>query len=209
MVLQVNQLKAKGMRQAVSFSVPAEQLVLLYGVSGTGKSVLMRALADLIVHEGEVLLDGVEQRGLCPENWRRQVMYFSAETAWWRETVEEHFETLPSAETLHKLGLDNDYLKRSVNSLSSGEKQRLALLRGLLYEPRVLLLDEITANLDFDSALDVEKMVLDYSRQHQAGVLWVSHDQAQQKRLADSEWLWDIEDLYAGRPAENSGGVAE
>lgn len=208
-MLQVNQLKAKGMRQAVSFTVSAEQLVLLYGVSGSGKSVLMRALADLIVHEGEVFLDGAEQRSICPENWRRQVMYFSAETAWWRETVKEHFETLPSSETLRKLGLDNDYLKRSVNSLSSGEKQRLALLRGLVYEPRVLLLDEITANLDFDTTLRVEKMVLEYCRRHQAGVLWVSHDQAQQTRLADAEWLWDIEDLYAGRPGESSQGVTE
>lgn len=195
-LLQVSALKAAGMSQAVDFELQAQQLVMLYGASGTGKSVLMKALADLIPHEGRVWLNGAEQLSMCPETWRRQVMYFSTETAWWRETVEEHFERLPDETQLTEVDLDPRYLRRSVNSLSSGEKQRLALLRGLLYEPRVLLLDEITANLDPDNTAKVEEMLERYRCRNHAAVFWVSHDEGQKNRLAEPQNRWDIKDLY-------------
>lgn len=172
------------------------QLAVLHGPSGTGKSLLMKALADLIPHEGAVSLQGEEQMVMCPEHWRRQVMYFSAETAWWRETVEAHFEQAPSSELLAQVGLKSDYLQRTINSLSSGEKQRLALLRGLVYHPKVLLLDEITANLDPQTTLQVEQLLRDYLDQHQAAILWVTHDESQQKRLVDEANCWSIEQLY-------------
>ncbi|WP_373019599.1 ATP-binding cassette domain-containing protein [Thiomicrorhabdus sp.] len=195
-LLEVNRLKAFGMSAEVSFKLAAEEWVILFGPSGTGKSVLLRALADLIPHSGEVSLDAQAQDSMCPEHWRRQVMYFPAETAWWRETVEEHFDVLPSEEQLQSIGLRAEHLKRTINSLSSGEKQRLALLRGLLYLPKVLLLDEITANLDPESTAQVEQLLQEYVKEHRATVLWVSHDEMQSKRLASDGKRWNILELY-------------
>jgi ABC-type iron transport system FetAB ATPase subunit len=195
MNLQVNALLAPGMKHAVSFTLAQGEMNMLYGASGTGKSVLLKALADLLPHQGEVRLDATPQQQIPPPQWRRQVMYFAAETAWWQETVEAHFESQPSAGQLQSIGLDSEYLQRSVNTLSSGEKQRLALLRGLSYQPKVLLLDEITANLDPESTLQVEHLVTQYV-QGGASALWVSHDPAQRERLVGRHHNWSIEELY-------------
>jgi len=85
------------------------------------------------------------------------------------------------------VGLKVDILEQNPDNLSSGEKQRLALLRGLQYEPKVLLLDEITANLDPKSARLVENLVTDYIAKHTAAALWISHDEEQQERLGCAE----------------------
>ena len=67
---------------------------------------------------------------------------------------------------------------------SGGERQRVALLRMLANQPRVLLLDEPTANLDQDNVARVEKLVAAYMADQSAGVLWVSHDPRQTTRVA-------------------------
>lgn len=195
-LFQVKEVYAKGMLSPICFELKTQQSVVLFGESGTGKSVLFRALADLIPHDGQVTLNDKTQTDICPEHWRRQVMYFSAETGWWKETADAHFETLPTHEQLDAVGLSQQQLKQPISQLSSGEKQRLALLRGLSYQPIVLLLDEITANLDKVATLKVEAVVKDYCQTHSAAMLWISHDEAQKNRLADEAYQWPIESLY-------------
>nr|HQU89867.1 ATP-binding cassette domain-containing protein [Denitromonas sp.] len=73
-----------------------------------------------------------------------------------------------------------------VGRLSSGEKQRLALLRAIAHQPRALLLDEPTANLDPDTTAIVETWLTGLARRHSWPVLWVAHDPAQIKRVADT-----------------------
>ena len=85
-----------------------------------------------------------------------------------------------------------------VERLSSGEKQRLAVLRALSHEPRALLLDEPTANLDPELAQRVEAWLCDYFEARGMPVLWVAHDRAQIERVADRH--------FAIR--EDSGGTA-
>ncbi|BCN94278.1 iron ABC transporter ATP-binding protein FetA [Thiomicrorhabdus immobilis] len=172
------------MPNAVDLSLNRQQIWMVSGASGTGKSQFLKALADLIEHSGLVELYGQEQNQMCPEKWRSQVMYFSAETAWWRDHVAEHFDTQPDTEILNSVGLKPSILEKNPDDLSSGEKQRLALLRGLQYRPKVLLLDEITANLDPKSAQLVERLVVDYINTNQTCALWISHDEEQQQRLS-------------------------
>lgn len=186
-ILEVQSVQAQGISLPVDLTVMNQQVWVLSGPSGTGKSQFLKAVADLIEHTGQIRLLGQAQNQLCPEKWRAQVMYFSAETAWWSDTVSQHFETLPDAELLKSLGLKADILQQNPDNLSSGEKQRLALLRGLQYQPKVLLLDEITANLDPKSVLLVEKIVADYIEKNQASVLWISHDEDQQQRVGCAE----------------------
>ncbi len=187
-LLEVSALSAAGMSAAIDLKVYANQVWILAGPSGSGKSQFLKSLADLIEHQGLVRLSGTAQEEMCPEQWRAQVMYFAAETAWWEDTVAEHFETLPAPEQLAMLGLDETMLQASPLSLSSGEKQRLALLRGLSRAPRVLLLDEITANLDQENALQVEKLLSQYLAEHETGasIVWISHDLAQHQRIGDA-----------------------
>ena len=75
-------------------------------------------------------------------------------------------------------------LDEPVARLSSGERQRFALLRLLANRPRVLLLDEPTANLDPDNVTRVENLIAAYLSTEDAAVLWVSHDPLQISRVA-------------------------
>jgi energy-coupling factor transporter ATP-binding protein EcfA2 len=81
------------------------------------------------------------------------------------------------------LGFPTEVTAWEIRRLSSGERQRLALLRILALKPRVLLLDEPTANLDKTNTSLAETLIEDYSQQHRAAVLWVSHDLEQLERL--------------------------
>ena len=167
----------------VSFSVAAGECLGISGPSGTGKSLLLRAIADLDPHDGEVALDGVRCRDITPEQWRTRVGLLPPESCWWLARVIDHFHNgLPVP--LEALGLAPAILQEPVVRLSSGEKQRLALLRLLANRPRVLLLDEPTANLDPANTERVEAAIEDYRRTRSAAVIWVSHDQAQISRVA-------------------------
>ena len=77
---------------------------------------------------------------------------------------------------LEMVGLDASLLQREATILSGGEQQRVTLARTLANEPEVLLLDEVTASLDSDSAHFIEGLVRKLSENKGITVLWVTHD---------------------------------
>jgi ABC-type iron transport system FetAB ATPase subunit len=160
-----------------------ERCATLTGPSGSGKTLLLRAIADLDPHAGQALVDGVEQRSLPGHQWRRRVAYLPAESHWWADRVRPHFASAEPS-LLAPLGFDPEVLDWTVARLSSGERQRLALARALQGGPRVLLLDEPTANLDGENGARVEALIADYREERGAAVVWVSHDPAQLERVA-------------------------
>lgn len=155
------------------------ECVGLTGASGSGKSRLLRALADLDPHEGSMWLAGESAAALSPWEWRRRVALLPAESAWWHDTVGPHFNAAPDAVWLQRLGFEPAVMDWRIDRLSSGEKQRLALLRVLALQSRVLLLDEPTANLDRDNAERAEALIREYIETHAAAAVWVGHDLAQ------------------------------
>ncbi|MDX1575185.1 MAG: ATP-binding cassette domain-containing protein [Kiloniellales bacterium] len=171
-----------------SFTVESGECVALRGPSGAGKSLLLRAIADLDPNDGRVSLDGEFREAMPAPDWRRRVAYLAAEAGWWAEKVADHFPDWSAARPLvEALGLPADCGDWPVARLSTGEKQRLALVRSLLMEPRALLLDEPTSGLDPDAIERVEALIR--SRQDEGvSVLWVTHDRAQAGRVA-GRWL--------------------
>ncbi len=169
----------------VDLDLARGEILFLSGPSGSGKSLLLRSLADLDPHEGEIRLDGSDQCAIPPPLWRRRVAYLPPEAAWWLPRVGDLLPGAVDDAAFAKLGLDVDLRAASPDRLSSGESQRLALLRLLAQEPELLLLDEPSANLDPDSTAKLESMVL--ARRETAGmsVIWVSHDPLQRERVAD------------------------
>jgi ABC-type iron transport system FetAB ATPase subunit len=146
---------------------------------------MLRALADLDPHHGEVALDGMTQQQVPPPQWRQQVALLPAESRWWADSVGEHFVGDTPADWLQCLGFDATVWDWEIKRLSSGEKQRLGLLRVLSLTPKVLLLDEPSANLDGENVGKIEEILHRYREEHAAALLWVSHDPKQIERIAD------------------------
>lgn len=182
-MFDVQDLSRQGL-PLITFHLGAGELVCLSGPSGCGKTQLLRALVDLDVNSGLVSLKTTAREQMDPAQWRTRVALLSAESRWWAPTVGEHFSAV-DRQYFEQLGFAVDEVVGwKVERLSSGEKQRLALLRLLAGKPDVLLLDEPTANLDDDNTRRVEALLRDYLQSHQAACLWVSHDKAQIERIA-------------------------
>ena len=174
----------------VTLEVKPCECIGLSGESGSGKSQLLRVLADLEPHTGEIMLDDINQQSVAAHIWRQRVALLPADTVWWFDTVAEHFDAAMPEADLCELGFAEDISGWSVSRLSSGEKQRLGLLRLLQNEPQVLLLDEPTANLDNKNETIFESFVNQYLRRTKACAFWVSHDQKQLQRVsAHQYWI--------------------
>lgn len=166
----------------LDLSIGAGERVFVSGPSGSGKSLLLRAVADLDPHAGEAYLDDTACSAMPGPAWRARVGYLPAESHWWGERVGDHFEDGDTS-LLQSLGFGDEVLDWEVRRLSTGERQRLALARLLANAPEVLLLDEATANLDPPNRERVEHLVEAYRQKQGAAVLWVSHDPDQRARL--------------------------
>lgn len=169
-----------------TFDVHAGECIAIQGPSGAGKSVLLRMLADLDPHDGDALLDGRAASSMPAPAWRAAVVYQAAEPAWWEPTAGAHFAPADHefvAATLPALGLAPKVLDTEIERLSTGERQRLALVRSLARKPRALLLDEPTAALDPDAVARVETLLRARLSDGMA-ILIVTHAQEQARRLA-------------------------
>ena len=182
-MLQVRDLRTT-ILQPASFALSRGECIAIRGPSGAGKTLLLRAIADLDPSDGLVILEGRDRSTIAGPEWRRLVGYVPAEPGWWAETVGEHFADWAAAAVfLKNLGFPDETKTWPISRLSTGERLRLALVRALIMRPKVLLLDEPTASLDPDSVTAVESMIADQMRAGLA-VLWVTHDAAQATRIA-------------------------
>ncbi|MDR3717864.1 MAG: ABC transporter ATP-binding protein [Bryobacteraceae bacterium] len=164
--------------------VDAGECVVISGTSGIGKSLLLRMIADLDENEGSVVLNGASRNAMPAPQWRRQVIYVAAESGWWAANVREHMHPAQSAlPLLPRLGLSEQLLDAPVSQLSTGERQRLALIRAVIRKPRVLLLDEPTSALDEQMVLRVEALLKDLMASG-TGIIMVTHNEQQAHRMA-------------------------
>ena len=183
----IPRLELRGLRSALAgpfdMALAAGEALAVTGPSGAGKSVFLRMVADLDPNDGEALLDGVSRCSMSGPIWRARVVYAAAEPGWWHERVGTHFAEPPRQEAARLL-LRPDIFDGPVRLCSTGERQRLALLRALAVGPTVLLLDEPTAALDPASTAAVEDLLRERQGDGMA-LLLVTHDAAQADRLGN------------------------
>jgi len=184
---------------APDFDLKAGEALAVMGPSGSGKTLFLRALADLDPAGGAIALRGADRNAVPGPDWRRRVTYVAAESGWWAERVAEHFGDWRAAAALaRRLGLPEEAGEWPVARLSTGERQRLALVRALVQDPAVLLLDEPTSGLDSDAIGAVETL-LGERLAGGTGLVFSTHDAAQAKRLARR-----VLRFRAGRSAEET-----
>jgi len=188
-MLEVKSLTSK-LFGPLSLTLKDGQCVAILGKSGSGKSLFLRAVADLDPNDGQVLLNGTERARMTAYEWRRKVALVPAESGWWADTVGEHFDKTPEIfkALLSSLDLPPEILSWQVSRLSTGERQRLALVRALLLQPKVLMLDEPTATLDAQTTARVEA-VIRQQLEKGVSVILITHEVQQAARLADETYL--------------------
>jgi ABC-type iron transport system FetAB ATPase subunit len=170
-----------------TLAVAKGECVCILGKSGSGKSVLLRLIADMDPGTGNARLSGKSRGDFSAPVWRSRVIYQAAEPAWWKLTAAAHFPRAAAsrvAELMAALGLNPDLLEVDIARLSTGERQRLALIRSMIRNPAMLLLDEPTASLDGASTLAMEALLLEQLTSG-LGIVMVTHSQEQATRMGN------------------------
>ena len=183
-MLRIRDLRADGV-DVRALDTQSGECVVIMGASGTGKSLMLRAIADLDPNDGEVSLNGSSRDNMPANEWRRRVALVPAESGWWADIVGEHLATGSNTDKLlADLGLPAEALRWTVSRLSTGERHRLAIVRALSHKPDVLLLDEPSSSLDQSSNERLE-IVLKRLLGEGVSIVLITHDSAQAERLGD------------------------
>lgn len=196
----------------VSFDVPARKVTVVLGLSGEGKSTLLRILAGTLPPDGgRVIVGGEDLARFSPEGlraWRRRMgMLFQGAALFHSMTVGEnvalpileHTELDPGVISLmvrlklELVGLSGfEHLRPG--QLSGGMQKRVALARAIALDPEVIFCDEPTAGLDPIVAGVIVKLIMDLNRRLGITAVVVTHDIEAAFRMADQMVM-----LYQGR----------
>jgi ABC-type Fe3+/spermidine/putrescine transport system ATPase subunit len=185
-------------------------ITILLGASGSGKTTLFRILAGLENFEnGEIFLEE-EALHLKKPHQRHLALVFQDLALWPPWTVQESLEKVTPGSAQEKKKHVQHWLKRlhledianqKPHQISGGEAQRVALARALLVQPKILLLDEPFANLDYLQRENARKGLLELIREHSIFTLLATHDPSESLVLADEVLCLDHGQLCAqGKP---------
>ncbi|WP_035446426.1 ABC transporter ATP-binding protein [Atopobacter phocae] len=165
------------------------EMITITGPSGSGKSTLLKMMALLISPtSGDILYQGQSIESYSSTLYRQEVSYFFQNATLFGNTVKDNlifpseirhetFNKQKAIELLEKVDLNESYLNQSVDSLSGGEKQRIALIRNLMYQPEVLLMDEVTSSLDRTNREIILNLIQELNQSKQLTVLAITHNE--------------------------------
>jgi peptide/nickel transport system ATP-binding protein len=192
--------------QELSFSIQRGEVFALVGESGSGKSTVARAISGLLAPSaGRILFDGAPLPGAVKSrasDLRRRIQYiFQNPDASLNPRLRvgrivarplQMFAQLDRATlrqriaaALQDVRLDADYVGRYPDQLSGGERQRVAIARALVAEPDLLLCDEVLSALDVSVQASVLALLRRLRQEHNLAMLFISHDLAVVRSLAD------------------------
>jgi putative ABC transport system ATP-binding protein len=175
----------------VTLFLPDHGVIWIKGRSGEGKTTLLRTIARLVpLLGGDMLLQGVPWQRVPPVDWRTRVTYFHQKPVVFPGTVLSNLQRAFSFRSRYRQSLNverardllatlllpGDILSRDALTLSVGEASRVALVRGLMTHPQVLLLDEPTAALDPKSGEALAATLGEWVSTGQRGIFAVAHD---------------------------------
>jgi tungstate transport system ATP-binding protein len=205
-----NIIKRYGQREVLNIdelTISGQKICAILGPNGSGKTTLMRIMALLTRNDtgsvgvlGEDINWGKEQL----LKLRRQMTMVTQTSFMFEGSVYDNVAyglkvrrkpekeiRYAVAKSLELLGI-SAFIATQARNLSGGEQQKVAIARALVIEPRVLFLDEPTANIDPQSAVEIERHVQLINREMGTTIILVTHNLFQARRLADEVFfMWD------------------
>jgi ABC-2 type transport system ATP-binding protein len=215
-----NRLGRRGRRRVpairgVSFTMARGETLAILGQNGSGKSTLVRLLSTLLLpDDGAARIFGHDVTAE-PRAIRRLVNRVSVEASFFKKmsaaenlSYAARFYGMTPGETrrqipviLDRVGFPNERRHESMENLSRGMQQKVALARALLTSPVLLLLDEPTTGLDPRSKLEVQDFIRELQDGHDSTILLCTHDLAEAEALADRVGILDRGKLLVLEPA--------
>ncbi|CYW69849.1 TPA: ABC transporter ATP-binding protein [Streptococcus suis] len=203
----------------LTFDIQEGEFFVLIGPSGSGKTTTLKLINRLIEQtEGEVFFQGKRLKDFDLRELRLETGYVLQQIALFPNmTVAENIALIPemkgvgkeetltrTRELLTKVGLEPDsYLDRLPKDLSGGEKQRVSILRAIIANPKVLLMDEPFSALDPISKAQLQDLIKELHEEFKMTTVFVTHDMDEAVKLADRICLMqDGQVVQLGSPDE-------
>lgn len=187
--------------EGIKIKIGAGDRIGIVGPTGSGKTLLLRLLALLDpLDAGTIKWHGKGISGYEIPSYRKSVIYTHQQPALFEGTVEynlrlpfsfrENIKTNYNPEVIKKqlesVNLSENFLNKPTRELSGGERQIVAVLRAVQLNPEIMLLDEPTASLDFDTTICVESIIKNWLNTGRGAkaTCWVSHSHDQVERIS-------------------------
>ncbi|MGM0499726.1 MAG: ABC transporter ATP-binding protein [Bacillota bacterium] len=196
-MFKLEKVKFKDILFIKEIELKEKKITAILGSSGGGKTTFLKLLNNMITaDQGVVKYKSAEIESYDPVKLRREVVMLPQDPKIFKGTIEDNFKlteeitgnqvskNLNYKELLTKVSLTQK-LDDSADNLSGGEKQRLALARVMLLEPKVLLLDEPSSSLDKKTEEKIIKMVVDYAKENDRTLIMVTHSSEIAEKFAD------------------------
>ena len=201
--------------EPISFSIERGECVAILGQNGSGKSTLVRLLSTLLLEDGGAARIFGHDVFREPRRVQRLINRVSVEASFFKRlsaienlSYAARFYGLRRRETrtqipliLERVGFPLERASEPMENLSRGMQQKVALARALLTSPILLLLDEPTTGLDPRSKLEVQELIREVRRVHEATVLLCTHDLAEAEELAERVGILHRGELLCLAPA--------
>lgn len=201
--------KVNAVAEHLTAVIPRGELTCLLGANGTGKSTLLKTLANFLPPlEGEIRLDGKPLSSYSDKAISQYISVVLTDrfdlrdmtvtelvglgripyTGFWGVLSSEDNRIVERAIRLVKI---EELSERSIHTLSDGERQKAMIAKALAQETPVILLDEPTAFLDFQSKVDILQLLLRLSRETGKTIFLSTHDIELALQIADRLWLME------------------
>lgn len=180
----------------LSISIKPGDFISVVGPSGSGKSTFLKLCSDLYSpSKGKIIFKGKDLMEYSPTELRKSICYCFQTPYLFGKNVMDNiifpFKIRNIPVDINRINnlfnlfnMDKEFLDKNITNLSGGEKQRIALIRSLIFKPEVLLLDEVTSALDVGNTKIVED-VINMLYSEGMTILWITHNPVQSRKYAN------------------------